>query len=524
MHRPTHFGTELKYEEHDDFLVFFKPNGIRMHQVDDGQFGFVEAVSQQLGQKLLVVHRLDKETSGLVILAKTKQGAANLSQLFEKHQIQKTYYFLTDKKVAADQFVVKTHIEKVQNKFVNNLDLEPNSETTLQFVKQVGSYYLWQAKPISGKPHQIRLHAEFSGIPLLGDLEHGGTPWFRLALFATDLEFSYLGKSLKFSTSIPEHFASAGSSDLKSLFIDSYYNLEKLFHIKPTESYRLVQNDFLKVRADILGTYLWVYDYSDKGISSEDFQHLKDFAKDKNLHPIVRHMLDRGQGVGGLEKITLHNEPEAPSWVADEEQVHYQFRTDSGFSPGLFLDQRENRKWIGLQASQKNVLNLFSYTSGFSVVSALAGAKKVTSVDASKKFLEWSKENFKLNNLNPEQSEFFTQDCLVFLSGSQKRNRKWDLIICDPPSFGRSKDSVWKIERNIFELSKLIWACLEKNGQVLFTCNFEKWTRKELVQNFTKSLPNGSYKIDRMPLFSLDFGETDEIQSLMKGFILTRTK
>ncbi|MBC7464705.1 MAG: class I SAM-dependent methyltransferase [Bdellovibrio sp.] len=524
MNQNDEARTILRYVDHEDFVLFFKPNGLRMHQVDDGQFGFIEAVSQQLDKKLFIVHRLDKETSGLVMAAKTKVAAAALAELFEKHLVKKTYYFLTDKNVAETSFLVKTHIEKVQNQFVNNLGLTANSETELNFVKTVGAFYLWQAKPVSGRSHQIRLHAEHSGISLLGDLDHNGSPWFRLALFATDLEFTLNSVHHRLSEPIPEHFEKLDSSELKSLFLDAQYNLNKIFHTQPTESYRLVQNDRHKIRADILGTYLWVYDYSDKGLSDFDISKLQEFANEKNLHLIVRHMLDRGQGVGGLEKSTLLNQPEASSWTADEEGVHYEFRTDSGFSPGLFLDQRENRKWVSSVTKGKTVLNLFSYTSGFSVVAGLAAATKVTSVDASKKFLEWSKQNFRLNNLKPENSEFFAQDCLVFLNGSKKRNRKWDLIICDPPSFGRSQDSVWKIERNIFELAELMWNCLEKNGQILFTCNFEKWTRKELVANFTKKLPHGSYKIERMPLLSLDFGETDEIKSLMKGFVLIRTK
>lgn len=517
-----HNRTSIKYDDHKDFVLFFKPNGLRMHQVDDGQFGFIEAVSQQIDKKLFIVHRLDKGTSGLVLAAKTKVAAASLAELFEKHQVQKTYFFLTDQQPVETSFLVKTHIEKTQNQFVNNLALPPNSETQLNFMRKVGPFYLWQAKPVSGKPHQIRLHAQHSQIPLLGDADHGGSPWFRLALFATNLEFTLDGTHHHFAEPLPAHFEKLDSSELKSLFLDAHYNLNKIFHTKPTESYRLVQNDRHNIRADILGTYLWVYDYSDKGLSDLDISKLQEFAAEKNYHLIVRHMLDRGQGVGGLEKSTLLNQPEASSWTADEEGVHYEFRTDSGFSAGLFLDQRENRKWVSTLATDKTVLNLFSYTSGFSVVAGLAGAKKVTSVDASKKFLEWSKQNFRLNNLKPEDAEFFAQDCLVFLNGSKKRNRKWDLIICDPPSFGRSQDSVWKIERNIFELAELMWACLEPNGQILFTCNFEKWTRKELVANFTKNLPKGQFKIERMPLLSLDFGETDEIKSLMKGFVLIR--
>jgi 23S rRNA (cytosine1962-C5)-methyltransferase len=480
-------------------------------------------VSEFLDKKLFIVHRLDKETSGVVIAAKTKVAAAAIAELFEKHLVQKTYFFLTDQDSKQTEFTIKTHIAKVQNQFVNNPQLNPNSETHLQFIKNVGPYFLWKAKPTSGKPHQIRLHAEKAGIPLLGDSVHGGSAWFRLGLFATDLEFTLNNVHHHFSAALPTHLKSLDSSSLKNLFLDSYFNLHQLYKYAENESYRLVQNDDFQIRADVLGSYLWVYDYSEKGLSSDDVSKLQEFATEKRLHLIVRHMLDRGQGVGGLEKSTLLHQPEASSWVANEEGVPYQFRTDSGFSPGLFLDQRMNRHWVADSSHEKAVLNLFSYTSGFSVVAGLAHANKVTSVDASKKFLEWSKENFRLNHLSPEESEFFAQDCLVFLNGSKKRNRKWDLIICDPPSFGRSQDAVWKIERNIFELSELLWACLEKGGKILFTCNFEKWNRKELIQNFTKKLPHGSFLVERMPLFSLDFGETDEIKSLMKGFIITRT-
>ena len=230
-------------------------------------------------------------------------------------------------------------------------------------------------------------------------------------------------------------------------------------------------------------------------------------------------MLDRGQGVGGLEKSTLQSE-NSEAWVTHEEGVAYQLKTDAGFSPGLFLDQRENRQFIRSSAKDKKVLNLFSYTSGFSVQAALGEAQEVTTVDVSSKFLNWSRENFSLNGLAPEKFEFFAQDCLLFLKGSIKRGRKWDLIVCDPPSFGRSKDSVWKIEKDLPDLAELLWQCLDEKGQILFTCNLEKKTRDEIIQLFSKKIKNKKMSITRMPMQSLDFEPTDDIHNLMKGFIL----
>ncbi|MCC2679199.1 MAG: methyltransferase, partial [Pseudobdellovibrio sp.] len=189
---------------------------------------------------------------------------------------------------------------------------------------------------------------------------------------------------------------------------------------------------------------------------------------------------------------------------------------------GLFLDQRENRQFVRQMAQGKKVLNLFSYTSGFSVQSALGGAEKVTTVDVSEKFLNWSRENFKLNNIKDSSHEFFAQDCMVFLKGSVKRNRTWDLIICDPPSFGRSKDSVWKIEKDLPALAELLLQCLSKGGSVLFTCNYEKKNRTEVIKLFCSKLQKNKFEISDLPMQSLDYEVTDEHANLLKGFLVTK--
>ncbi|MBY0452522.1 MAG: hypothetical protein K2P92_05755, partial [Bdellovibrionaceae bacterium] len=89
-------------------------------------------------------------------------------------------------------------------------------------------------------------------------------------------------------------------------------------------------------------------------------------------------------------------------------------------------------------------------------------------------------------------------------------------------SFGRSKDSVWKLEQNLPELAELLWSCLNKKGQILFTCNLEKRTRDEIVQLFTKKLKGQHYSVSQMPQMSLDYECTDELKNLMKGFILKK--
>src|SRR5687768_12606036 len=99
---------QLRFQEFDDFLVFNKPFGVRTHKVADNQYGFVEFLSEKLNRELWVVHRLDKDTSGLMLFATNKTAAAELSSLFEEHKIKKSYLFLTDRPHSSRSINIKT--------------------------------------------------------------------------------------------------------------------------------------------------------------------------------------------------------------------------------------------------------------------------------------------------------------------------------------------------------------------------------------------------------------------------------
>lgn len=517
---------QLRITENDDFITLSKPYDIRTHQVSDGQYGFVEFLSEKLAKSLFVAHQLDKGTSGIMLFAKSKESAAKISQLFEKQLIKKTYYFLTDKKIDTPDHTgvlnVTSHIEKQNNSFFNIASKEPNSETDFKFIKTLGKYFLWSAHPKTGKSHQIRLHAEKAKIPILGDTEHGGTKFFRLVLHAQKLEFNFNGTDQTFESELPPLFSQLFASDLQALFTENYAKRHQLYKIESGESYRLLHLESDDIRADILNDHLWVYDYSKHGLSDTDKKSIAEFAALKNLKLIIRHMLNRGQGVGGLENTTLEVSTDETEWLASEENIRYKLKIDSGFSSGLFLDQRENRRWVQQQALNKSVLNLFSYTGGFSINAALGGAREVTTVDVSPKFLDWCKENFLLNTLDPAKYEFLIQDCIVFLKGAIKLDRKWDLIICDPPSFGRSKDSIWKLESDLPMLAKNMVDCLNPGGQILFTCNLEKYSRSEIMDLFLKNLKKAKLESRRLPMLSLDYELTDDLNNLMKGFLIIK--
>lgn len=521
MQQPSPYT--IRYTDAPNFVVFNKRSGFRTHKVNENQLGLVEVLTKKLKQELFVVHRLDKETSGLIMFAKNKATAADLAALFESQKVKKTYYFLTDRSYPDSKATVKSHIEKLDKKFINNAEKPDNSETRFTFEKKISEkVFLWKAEPQTGKPHQIRLHAEKLGIPVLGDNEHGGSQWFRLALHASEIAFT-LDKPYHFTNELPYCFQNS-MNDLGSFVANEFYDLKQIYPLDKTQTYRLYHrtNHEQEIRVDLYGQIVWVYWYKKDAPSEKDIRSLNEFCQNEGYQYVIRHMINRGTGVGGQEHKDLYYTDAPEKWTAQENDLVCELRRDQGFSPGLFLDQRDNRSWIKENAQKKSVLNLFSYTSLFSVAAGVGGAREITTVDASKPFLEWSKENFKLNNLAPEKFEFFAQDSLLFLQGSVKRNRKWDIIICDPPSFGRTKTTTWKIEKDLSVLAKLMWSCLNPKGTILFTCNYEKWSLMDIQKQFEKSLPKGRFKFLDLPICDLDFEFPDAYDNLLKGLIVSR--
>lgn len=127
---------------------------------------------------------------------------------------------------------------------------------------------------------------------------------------------------------------------------------------------------------------------------------------------------------------------------------------------GLFPEQAVNWEYVIdkiRETKQKenreiNVLNLFAYTGGASVACAYAGAN-VCHVDSSQGMVNWAKENLKSSGLEDRKVRFLVDDVLKFLDREIRRNNKYDVIIMDPPSYGRGKNGeIWNIDKDFIKL------------------------------------------------------------------------
>ncbi len=135
-----------------------------------------------------------------------------------------------------------------------------------------------------------------------------------------------------------------------------------------------------------------------------------------------------------------------------------------GQKTGFFLDQRDNRATVARWSQGRRVLNLFSYTGGFSVYAARAGASHVVSVDSAPAAMATAKHNFRLNELDPTGHEFIVADAFDLLEKYHGEGRRFDLIIVDPPSFARSKSQLPQALKAYRRLNALAMRCLTPGG------------------------------------------------------------
>jgi 23S rRNA (cytosine1962-C5)-methyltransferase len=143
-----------------------------------------------------------------------------------------------------------------------------------------------------------------------------------------------------------------------------------------------------------------------------------------------------------------------------------------GPATGIFLDQRENRRRLlemGLQG--KRALNCFAYTCAFSVAAAKAGAT-VTSVDLSKRHLEWGRENFRANGLDDRTHDFVFGDVFEWLKRFARRGQSWDVVLLDPPTFSTTKKGrAFRAARDYLELEALAIPVVAPEGRLFCSTN-----------------------------------------------------
>lgn len=189
-------------DQTDDFLLIDKSPGVSVHK-DQQLAGLVMQVKQDLQLAALYpVHRLDRMTSGLLLLAKHQSAAAELSRQFQSHRVEKYYLALSDKKPKKKQGLIKGDMLKARRGSWMLAKTQVNPAQTQFFSQSVTpGLRLFLLKPLTGKTHQIRVALKSLGAPIVGDAryhEQDGIARDRGYLHAYVLAFSCRGKRYRY--------------------------------------------------------------------------------------------------------------------------------------------------------------------------------------------------------------------------------------------------------------------------------------------------------------------------------------
>ena len=170
-------------------------------------------------------------------------------------------------------------------------------------------------------------------------------------------------------------------------------------------------------------------------------------------------------------------EGEGERFTVSEQGLKFWVNLGGQLDTGLFLDHRRTRARIRAESAGKRFLNAFSYTGAFTVYAAAGGAKGTTSVDLSKKYLDWGVENLRLNNLQRGAHEQIRADASAWLRSARAERRRYDLIVIDPPPFSSSKamEGSFNVQRDHLRLLEDGLALLSPGGSLYFSTSFQSF-------------------------------------------------
>jgi len=170
-----------------------------------------QMLSEKYGRKIYVVHRLDKEVSGIILFALKSETHRELNLLFENRNVRKTYKALVIGKPEAEGGIINFPLRQFGSgrMGIDHKKGKP-SETYFEVLKYYNGHALVKLNPLTGRRHQLRVHMYLIGCPIAGDLKYGNREvqkkYPRLMLHAESIRFDYGGKSYRLSVDLSDSF------------------------------------------------------------------------------------------------------------------------------------------------------------------------------------------------------------------------------------------------------------------------------------------------------------------------------
>ncbi len=527
--------------EDEHLLAVHKPAGWNTHApspyAGEGIYEWLKN-REPRWSSLAIIHRLDKETSGILVFGKTPLANKSLTEQFTARRVHKKYFLLTDQRVPPKEFTVKTSLLRIGEKYASRSggEMAETKFTPIVDAKfAISGLKMVHAEPLTGRTHQIRVHAAENGFPILGDTLYGGTASSRVYLHAGEIEFTHpaTGKLLKLSVPVDfdreprlalrEACVSAGARVCDPQHVQTPQDASIHFTHAPvgeaaaghrpalhtTNAFRLIHgasDGWPGWFVEKLGDFL--LSQTEGELNPAQREELARLTKVFNArgayHKILSRHVRQSKTTDASPQLVL-GEAAPERFEILENGIRYEMSFNEGYSVGLFLDQRDNRRRLltghiaadfsQLSTLNYQLLNCFAYTGGFSVCAAKAGAR-TTSLDLSKKYLEWGKRNFALNGLDPAAHDFIFGDTFDWLRRLAKKGRAFDAIVLDPPTFSQSKENgVFRVEKNFGDLVTAALPVVKPGGVLLASTNAADWPPEKFLASVESAIRAAKRKI-----------------------------
>jgi 23S rRNA pseudouridine1911/1915/1917 synthase len=225
---PEELPLEIIHEE-ADFLIVNKAAGMLIHPTVKVRNGtLLNALAHYLntsreqetdsrptthGSRLFIraglVHRLDKQTSGLVVIAKNQRSLKFLCSHFQRRLVEKKYFALVEGIIEEDSGTIDANIGRYEeSRFWNIKEDGKRAVTNFWVKKRLADATLLELEPVTGRTNQLRIHLAHINHPIFGDVKYGGREFSRLCLHAYKLGFHHPngGKRMEFENDLPSNF------------------------------------------------------------------------------------------------------------------------------------------------------------------------------------------------------------------------------------------------------------------------------------------------------------------------------
>ncbi|WP_437543987.1 class I SAM-dependent methyltransferase [Sorangium sp. So ce367] len=515
--------------EDGDLIVVDKPAGLSTHAPEaeriDDMVTRLRAFLRGRGdaEAYLGIHqRLDRDTSGVLLFTRRREANAAVARQFEGRTVQKTYVAavsgfgdrpprgtLRHRLVPAPGGAMRALAEtggaredraaKREDRAAKREDRAASGVlaiTRYRLLERRGDRALLELRPETGRTHQLRVQLAAIGLPIAGDPLYGGPEAPRLLLHAAELRLDHpaTGAAATFRSQLPAVFEAwlaaapadpyaGGVAAVERAMREAAERRYGIARARDTTALRLVHgagDGLPSVSVDLYGEHLVVSLFGagegEPGAPPRDLVldaahrlgakgvYLK--ARPKHASVIVD---ARREEFAPRHAVRGEDAPE--EFTVLEHGLPFKVRLGDGLSTGIFLDQRENRRRVRELARGARVLNLFAYTGAFTVAAVAGGARESVTVDVSRGVVAWARDNLAAIGADPAAHVVVEADVFPWLKAAAQSDRRFDLVVLDPPSFATTKKSRFSAASDFGALAALAFRVLAPGGRLLACTN-----------------------------------------------------